>query len=233
MSKKAWIIFAAVCVVVLAGLVYFSKKDSVSVADINVLSKQPARAESGNIADHIFGKKDSKVTLIEYGDYQCPGCGSVYPKLKNVSEKYEGQLAFVFRNFPLTTLHPNAKAAAAAAEAAGLQGKYWQMHNKLYEGQDSWKSLNPQQRTDYFVSYARELGLNTDTFKKDMTSSRVNKKISFDLELGKKAGVTGTPSIFLNGQEIKGDVWNSEEKLDKAVENALKAVGEELPKDEK
>lgn len=230
MSKKAWIIFAAVCIAVLAGLVYFSNKDNVNVKNVDISKIQPADKTSGDIADHVFGKKDSKVTLIEYGDYQCPGCGSAFPNLKEVTEKYKGQLAFVFRNFPLTSLHANARAAAAAAEAAGLQGKYWEMHDKLYEGQKSWESLNASQRTDFFVSYASDLGLDTAKFKKDLSDQNVSKKIEFDTALGKKANVTGTPSIFLNGKEIDTDTWSDESSLDKAVASALKANGIDLPK---
>lgn len=229
MSKKAWIIFAAVCVVLLVGLVYFSNKDSVSVGNVDILKEQPASQDSGNIADHIFGNKDSKVTLIEYGDYQCPGCGSAYPNLKAVAEKYKGQLAFVFRNFPLTSIHPNALAAAAAAEAAGLQGKYWEMHDKLYEGQNSWQGLNASQRTNFFASYANELKLDIAKFKSDLTNPDINKKIDYDIALGKKARVTGTPTIYLNGKEVDNDTWSDASKLDDRVVKTLKANGIQLP----
>jgi protein-disulfide isomerase len=115
MSKKAWIVFVVIVVVLLGGLVYLSSRNKIDVSNVDVTTIQPASAASGNIADHVFGNSDSKVKLVEYGDFQCPGCGSVYPTLKTLSEKYQGQIAFIFRNFPLTTIHPNARAAAAAA----------------------------------------------------------------------------------------------------------------------
>src|SRR6478735_792882 len=104
MSTKAWIIFAAACVVLFGGLIIWSSSDNIDVSNVDANKIQPASENSGNIGDHVFGKKDSKVILFEYGDFQCPGCGAAYPTLKAVSEKYEKQLAFVFRNFPLTTI---------------------------------------------------------------------------------------------------------------------------------
>lgn len=230
MSKKAWIIFAAICVVVLGSLIYLSSKNKVDVSGVDVNKIQAASKESGNIADHVFGKTDSKVMLVEYGDFQCPGCGAAYPNLKKVSEKYEGQLTFVFRNFPLASLHPNARAAAAAAEAAGLQGEYWAMHNLLYENQSSWENLASDKRTDFFAQYASQVGINVDKFKSDLASSDINAKISYDQALGKKLNITGTPTIYLNGKEVSQDDWSNADNLDKAVAAALKENGIELPK---
>lgn len=232
MSKKAWIIFAAVCVALLGWLVYLSNKNRVSVEDVDHNTVLSATEASGNIGDHAFGKKDSKVVLVEYGDYQCPGCAQAYGPLKAASEKYEKQIVFVFRNFPLTTIHPNARAAAAAAEAAGLQGKFWEMHDKLYADQASWKDLDPDQRTSYFASLAGTLGLDVEKFKTDVASEKVGKKISYDIELGKKAQVTGTPAVFLDGKNI-GNAWQTEDKLNEAIEKVLKEKGIELPKDKK
>lgn len=229
-SKKAWIIFASVCVLLIGGLVYLSSKDKVDVSKIDATKIQTASSQSGTIADHIFGKKDSKVVLIEYGDFQCPGCGSAYPTVKSVAEKYKGQVAYIFRNFPLTNLHPNAKAAAAAAEAAGLQGKYWEMHDKLYEGQSSWENLNASERGDFFVGYASSLGLNTATFKDDMANPKINQKINYDLALGKKVGVNATPSFYLNGKAINQDTWSEEAKFDQAIVTELKNNNIDLPK---
>ncbi|HEY5695603.1 MAG TPA: DsbA family protein [Candidatus Saccharimonadales bacterium] len=230
MSKKAWIIFAAVCIVLLGGLIYLSSKDRIDVSNVNLGVIQTGSAQSADIADHVSGKKDSKVILIEYGDYQCPGCASAYPDIKSVTDKYKDQIAVVFRNFPLTSIHPNAKAAAAAAEAAGLQGKYWEMHDQLYTHQDEWKDLDASKRTDFFAGYARNLELNVGQFKDDMASSKVNQKINFDLALGKKAGVNATPSIYLDGTLLDQNTWSNTTNLDKAIENELKANHIDLPK---
>jgi protein-disulfide isomerase len=229
-SKKAWIIFASACVLLLVGLVYISSKDKVDVSKVNTDKIVGASTQSGNIADHVFGKKDSRVLFIEYGDFQCPGCGSAYPTVKAVTEKYKGQVAFIFRNFPLTSIHPNAKAAAAAAEAAGLQNKYWEMHDVLYANQSSWENLGTSERIDFFASYAKNLGLDTTKFKKDMGSTQVNQKINYDIALGKKVGVNATPSLYLDGKAITQDTWSDEKKLDKAFADELKANDIALPK---
>lgn len=229
MSKKAWIIFAAICIVLLGALIYFSGRNKVDVSNVDANKIQGASEQSGNIADHVFGKADSKVVLIEYGDYQCPGCGAAYPNVKQVSEKYKDQVAFVFRNFPLTSLHPNARAAAAAAEAAGVEGKFWEMHNMLYEGQSKWENLNASERTDFFKGYAKDLGLNVTTFATDLASERINQKISYDQAVGKKINVNATPTFYLNGQTVEQDTWANASNLDKAVADQLKANNIALP----
>lgn len=229
MSKKTWIIFAVVCATMFGGLVYMSNQDKVDASEIDVNSIQPASAQSGNIADHMFGKVDSKVVLIAYEDLQCPGCGSTYPYIKEVTEKYKDQITYVVRNFPIPSLHPNAKAAAAAAEAAGLQGKYWEMYAKLFENQSSWQNLASNERTDFFAEYAGDLGLDKDTFKTDMTSTAVNQKINFDQAISKKININSTPTLYLNGKELALDTWSSVEKLDQLIVDAMKANGITVP----
>lgn len=232
MTGKTWIIFVAVVVVLFGGLIIWSQKDKLDVAKVNTSKIQPATVQSGNIADHVFGNKNAKVVLIEYGDYQCPGCGSVYPTVKTVTEKYKDNLAFVFRNFPLTNIHPNARAAAAAAETAGLMGKYWEMHDILYENQSSWSDANANDRTGLFASYAEQIGLTKDAFTKelDKKSGRVNKKINYDIALGRKDNVTGTPTFYLNGKQVSSDDVSSEETFTKTIESALKQAGVDVNK---
>ncbi|MDN5275103.1 MAG: Na+/H+ antiporter, NhaA family protein nonfunctional [Candidatus Saccharibacteria bacterium] len=229
MSKKAWIIFAAICIVLLGGLVYVSSKDKVDVSSADINKIQSASEQSGNIADHVFGKADSKVMLVEYGDFQCPGCGNAYPNIKAVTDKYKDQMSFIFRNFPLSSLHPNARAAAAAAEAAGLQGKYWEMHNILYENQSQWGTLSSDQRGQSFANYAKSVGVNVDTYNKDFASSKVNQKINYDIALGKKAKVNATPTIYMNGKAVSQDDWSNQKNLDTLVANTLKENGIALP----
>lgn len=228
MSKKAWIIFTVICIAILGGLIVLSQKDKINVDKINQKNIQSASVSNGNIADHVFGDKNSKVRLIEYGDFQCPYCGEAYPKVKSVVSEYESKIAFIFRNYPIATLHPNAKAAAAAAEAAGLQGKYWEMHDKLYETQNDWSNTSIEKRTNYFVGYAKAIGVaNLDKFTSDMASNAVNKKINFDLALGNKTGVTGTPAFYLDGKVLSDKVVSSIMSGDgsdfkKALDEALK-----------
>lgn len=220
MTKKTWIIFATICVALIAGLVAISQGSKVDVSNIDTNVIQQASNKNGNIGDHVFGKADSKVVLIEYGDYQCPGCGSAYPIIKEVTEKYEKQIAFVFRNFPLYSIHPNAFAAASTAEAAGLQGKFWEMHNYLYENQNSWNQLTGTNRTSFFKTAANNLGLDTGKLETDLTAANVKRKIDFDVALGKKLNITGTPTLYLNGKNIS-DIYTKDGKIvDKSTADA-------------
>jgi len=209
-TKKTWIIFIVVCLVIFGGLIFTSRSKKIDVSKVDGNTILAANQDSGNIGDHTFGKTDSKVILVEYGDFQCPYCGRAFAGIKKVTEDYKDKIAFVFRNNPLPSLHPNAKSAAAAAEAAGLQGKYWEMHDQLYVKQDAWSNLGTDERTKTFVDYAKSIGVkDLDKFKTDMAAEGVNAKINYDLSLGQKAGVTGTPSFFLNGEKISDDVADS------------------------
>lgn len=208
-NKKTWIIFIAICVILFGGLIYLSQKGKVDVSSINVNKIQPASAADGHIGDHVYGNAKSPVKFIEYGDYQCPFCGEANPQVQQVMDAYKDQIAYIFRNFPLTTMHPNALAAAAAAEAAGLQGKYWPMHEKLYEMQNDWAETSGADRTNKFIEYASELGLKTDQFKTDLDSPRITKKINFDRAIVGKIGITATPSFYLNGKKIPDSITQS------------------------
>lgn len=226
MSSRGWIIFGAICVVLFGGLVFWSGRDRVDVSKVDTNTIQSGSAASGNIGDHVFGDKNAKVTLVEYGDFQCPGCGAAYPFVKTLSEKYKGQLAFVFRNFPLTNLHPNARAAAAAAETAGLMGKYWEMHNILYENQDEWSSASADSRTNIYARYADQIGLDKKAFlaKLDNTSV-VSKKINFDMALGRKLNINGTPTFYLDGAKLTENQYNGQPVLEKTLLAEFKKQG--------
>lgn len=233
MTRSRWIIFALICIVTLGGLILLSKKDSV-----NVDSLDPAKAVSETtteIGDQVYGNKAAEVVLIEYGDFQCPGCGGAFPQLKTIKETYKDQIAFIFRNFPLTAIHPNALAAATAAEAAGLQGKFWQMHDKLYENQNAWSTIDASKRTDSFSGYAQDIGLNVEQFKADLSDPKIAAKVSRDRALGNKLGVDSTPTVYLGStkltEEETGDLVqaNGEKLMDK-LDAALKAAGVKPPK---
>lgn len=231
MSKFRWIIFAVISVGILMVLVLSSKSTSIDISDVDVNSIQTANEKNGEIADHVFGNVDSKVTLIEYGDFQCPPCGSAHPVIKNIIELYKDQIKFVFRNFPITGLHPNAMAASGAAEAAGIQGKYWEMHDKIYESQSSWSNLTGNGRTDFFTNYAKELGLDINKFNDDIASQSVTDKINYDYNVGKKANVTGTPMFYLNGSKIDAETLSNNDKLKEAINAELTKAGvNDLPK---
>lgn len=151
-------------------------------------------------------KISSPVILEEYGDYQCPPCGELYPELKQIEHEYGSQLRIVFHHFPLTTMHKNALAAAHAAEAARNQNKFWEMHDRLYRNQNEWKDLADPRPT--FISYARQLNLNVEQFTSDMSSNLVDQRIIADIQRGTAAGVTGTPTVFIDSQMLKYEATN-------------------------
>lgn len=227
MDKRTWIIFGVAVVAILAGLVAFSRQSSVNVEGVNNNTVRTTADESSAITDQIFGKKDSKVTVIEYGDFQCPGCGTFHTNFAPIMDDYKDKITFVFRNFPITQIHPNARVAAASAEAAGLQGKYWEMWNILYERQNDWGTLGADVRDGQFEKYATQLGLDITKFKEDVTSAKVATKINFDQSLGKANGVTGTPTLFLNGKTLETDKYSSTDAIRNTLDAALKEAGVE------
>ncbi len=166
-------------------------------------NKSSGTANSAQPTSHVTGAGQKNVTLIEYGDYECPVCEAYYQPLKQVVGKYAADIHFQFRNLPLVQLHKNAFAAARAAEAAGLQNKYWQMHDALYEQSNwvNWRAANNPQT--FFETYAQQIGLNLEQLRQDFTSSKVNEAINADIaEFNKTGKSQGTPSFFLDGQYI-------------------------------
>jgi protein-disulfide isomerase len=147
--------------------------------------------------DHMQGPPDAPVTLVEYGDYECPFCGEAYPVVKAIQSRLGDQICFVFRNFPLTEAHPHAQDAAEAAEAAGAQGKFWPMHDMLYENQDA---LEPED----LVQYARVLHLDLPRFVREMREHIYAARVREDFLSGVRSGVNGTPTFFINGVRHDG-----------------------------
>lgn len=225
MTKKGWIIFAVICVGLVGGLVYMNRSNQIDVSKVDATKIQNATKDNGQIADHTYGNMKSNVILVEYGDYQCPGCGDAYPIIKQVTAQYKDQLGFIFRNYPLTTLHPNALAAATVAESVGLQGKFWEIHDKLYENQSSWNQLTGADRTNYFITLATSVGANGDTVKAILAgdsndASRISQKIAYDQALGKKQVIGGTPALFLNGKDISNEYFLNDKLVPKSTSGA-------------
>jgi protein-disulfide isomerase len=142
--------------------------------------------------DHIQGPADAAVTLVEYGDYECPYCGAAYPIVKELQARMGDRLRFVFRNFPITTSHPHAEQAAEAAEAAAAQGRFWEMHDLLYESQT-------RLRDQELHGYAEQLGIDVERFDKDLAEHVHASRVREDFMSGVRSGVNGTPSFYVNG----------------------------------
>lgn len=221
MSKTKWIIFCVLTIGVFGFLIIYSQNTKIDTKTIDSNTIQVASNQNGNIAEHVYGNTKSKVILINYGDYQCSACGVAHPQIKSIVEEYKDKIQFVFRNYPITSLHPNAKAAAGAAEAAGMQGKYWQMHDKLYEDQSGWDSLSGTERSSKFESYAKELGLDVNKFNNDIASSAVTQKINYDVAIGTKINITGTPTFYLNGKMLDSALWSDEAKLKAELDSVI------------
>ena len=164
---------------------------------------EPTR-DNGNIGDHVKGDADAPVLIFEYADYQCPGCASVNPRVNKVIEELDGKLGVVYRSF-LLSYHQNGTAAASAAEAAGLQG-YWKVYaDKLFSEQSEWEYASASERTALFNKYFEEVTEgegDIEKFNQDIASENVSKKISFDMGIGKRIDVSGTPAFYIDGQLI-------------------------------
>lgn len=164
---------------------------------------------TASASEHVQGKADSNVTLIEYGDFQCPACKSYYPIIKQLESEYADKVKFQFRHYPLTSIHPNAFLGSRAAEAAGKQNKFFEMHDILYENQDSW--AQSQDPTPIFEGYASQLELNLEQFKTDMKSAGVADVINADIKAGQAAKANSTPTFVLNGQKIEKNPTSQDE----------------------
>ncbi len=155
--------------------------------------------------DHLRGDATATVSLIEYGDYECPACEEYEPLVAQVLKNYGGRIEFVFRNFPLYSIHPLAGLAAQAAEAAALQGKFWQMHDALYapSNWNQWTQASPSDVVSkYFDGYASSLGLDVAKFNRDIGSSAVANKIQSDVQGGNAAAIDHTPTFFVDQKQI-------------------------------
>lgn len=222
MNAKTWGIFITLIAVVIGGMVYLSMQNRLDISDIEkdqLNTVIPAQERSGDIDEHTLGSTTPKVTVVEYGDYQCPGCRTVAPQIKTAVEKYKDHAQLIFRNYPLPG-HTHARAAASVAEAAGLQGKFWEMHVLLYENQKTWSNAQNKERNDIFIGYARQLNLDEAKFLADLSGDRVLKKINFDAALGRRHEITATPTVFINGKKVE-----NLDSIDSAIEEAVKANG--------
>lgn len=151
--------------------------------------------------DKTHARGTGSVTLVEFSDFQCPACLAIQEPLKQILSKYEGKVEFVYRHFPLTTIHKNAMISAQAAEAASIQGKFFEMHDMLFATQATWSGLADPK--EIFVGYAKEIGMDNEKFSADLNSQVVKDAISKDLLDTTRFRLTGTPTFFINGTKIE------------------------------
>lgn len=197
---KRYLPFVIVALVALATLgsgamLYRAKRPHVASIPKDKALPGKSNAESA----HIRGNPDAPVTLEEYGDFQCPPCGIFAAFLGQLEKEYDSRLRVVFRNFPLA-MHEHAREAALAAEAAGLQGHFWEMHDVLYREQLTWS--NASNVRELFESYAGMIGLDLDKFRKDMDGEKARERVDADRERGQSLGIQITPTLFINNQPL-------------------------------
>jgi protein-disulfide isomerase len=189
----------------------------------NIPSPTATTKENATISigayDNIRGKDTAKVTLVEFGDFQCPACAAYFPVVEQVLKDNPDNLRIVFKNFPLRQIHNRTQIAAEAAQAAAIQGKFWEMFSLLYENQNTWVN---KLGSSEFEEYASKIGVNLEQFKKDMASQVVKDKIEQDLKLGIELGINGTPTFYLNGKHITNP--RSVAEFNALVNDALKAA---------
>ncbi len=233
--KLPIIIIGGVLLVALAGgalLMRPSQPSTPSTPPANTaqtprVANTPATLTTGPVAagvapgTHLRGRSDAPVLLEEYADFQCPPCGFFHPILKRLEGEYATQLRVAFHHFPIRNMHKHAAEAARAAEAAGLQGKFWQMHDLLFEKQNEWKDASTAR--PLFLTYARTLGLNLEKFTQDIDSTAMSNRVLNDENSGVARGVTGTPAVYLNGRELAFEEITNYNTLRALIEREIAA----------
>jgi len=173
-------------------------------------------------SDNVKGPENAAITVVEYGDYQCPACGAFHPIIEQLFEESDGQMRLVFRHFPLKRIHPNAEMVSRAVQAAGVQGKYWEMHDLVFERQAEWSPIPRNSARNKMLDYGEELGLDRDQLDDDIDSDAVKDKVDADVDNGEAIGVNSTPSFYVNG--VKLENFNSLEEFRAAVLAPLNAL---------
>jgi len=180
--------------------------------------RPPQNLAPGANPPHVRNSLNSKVVIEEFADFECPVCATVYGEMKKVENEFGDKITVIFRQMPLVTIHRNAMNASLAAEAAGKQGRFWEMHDILYEKQDEWKVYSDAR--DQFARYAQSLGLNVAQFQNDMVSLPLKSRVDLDIQRANSMRVTGTPTIFINGKQVPVNDMNAE-GLGKHINQAM------------
>lgn len=207
---KRFIIILAVIILGFIGVIVF-----------NNFSQKDQAVSSAETSNHTRGNQQSPVEFIAYKDFECPPCAQFHPIEEQLYNNYKDKVKFTFKHFPIDTIHANTRAAHRAAEAAGLQGKFFEMQDLIYQNQEQWNTQATTNPQPIFESYAQKLGLDLEKFKADVALDSTNKIINADISAGKQAGVSGTPSFFINGTQLNNGEINSLEALSKKLDEAL------------
>lgn len=186
--KNPWLVIGVIAVVLIGGSIAYAQY-------VGTMSNEGVEVQA-----HVTGNPDADVTLVEYSDFECPACGQFYPFVKDILADYGDQIRFEYKHFPLTQAHPNAEPAARAAEAAGQQGQFFEFHDLLFENQQEWAGRS--NASQYFAQYAEELELNMGQWRTQQRASLLRDKVADDFAEGRRLGVTGTPTFFLNGERM-------------------------------
>jgi protein-disulfide isomerase len=221
---KGFVIGIVITLLLIAGGIFLmsggSKTPSSSGSEVSMDILVPkgdyetSGIENGN---YLPASSSAKLTLVEFGDYECPACGLYNPFVKQLLGEFVGKITYVFRNYPLPQ-HANAPISSQAAETAGLQGKFWQMHDKLYETQSEWSTSTDAK--SIFIGYAESMGLDVNKFKTDIDSKEIKDKVQNDTNDGNLIKLSETPTFYLNGVKI-GNLAGSYDDLKNAINAAL------------
>jgi protein-disulfide isomerase len=207
--SKRFLIILAVIAATFFGLVLINKKDTPTTSNTNT-----------PVGSSHIQNENAAVRLVEYGDFQCPACGAYFSIIKQLEAHFGDKLGFQFINYPLVSIHPNAMSAHRAAEAAHRQGKFWEMHDLLYQNQNSWSSS--KSAASIFEGYAQDLGLDLAKYRQDLESSEIQALISADIKAGQGAKITATPGFVLDGKKIE-DNPRDLESFTKLIDEAIAA----------
>lgn len=211
MNATKWIVFFLVVAGLFIGI--FTLKEL-----------EESRLPQSKGSTNTYGNQKSKVTLVEYVDFQCEACYAYYPTVKMLKEKYQDKVKFQVRHFPISTSHQYARIAAGYAEAAAKQDKFWEMHDKIFEGQKTWEQTsNPEK---IFDKYASELNLDLSTLESDRSSDNVKAAINADIKSARDIKAEGTPTFVINGKRVN-KIENSLEAFSKLLDQELSRTGNE------
>jgi protein-disulfide isomerase len=221
MTKAGPVIVIIVAIVAAGGIAVYMSQGNSESADATP-APVPAPAPG---AGRVRGNPEAPVTLVEFGDYECPSCGYYHPVVMELMRRYPSEMKLQFHHFPLIQIHPNAMAASLAAEAAGDQGKFWEMHDLLFENQRSWERRHNVE--GYFLSLANQIGLNGAEFQQAFKAVETRDRVLADVRMGVDSNVQGTPTFYINGQLVPNDPPPGVEDLARLIESSLKTAAKQ------